>query len=252
MALSGRLFLSQALNFLLPTPCVVCGRMLRTERRVGVCHGCWGQLENYSNFCACCGKPFASEQTAGASLSYLCGECRTGDKSYFSYARSAGLYRGAMRELIQAFKYNDQPHLGNYLAAWMLENIPQDMALDDIDAIVPVPLHISRLRQREYNQAQILADAVGRSLGKPVVTGGLYRKTFEQPQVGLPHHKRRENIRGAFGIRQPHSLAKRKLLLVDDVYTTGATARECAKMLLSASAAEVRVLTLAHTPDVHL
>jgi ComF family protein len=115
----------------------------------------------------------------------------------------------------------------------------------DYDLIMPVPLHPSRLRWRGFNQAALLGNAVARRLGRPLDAGSLVRVRETDPQTGKNMRERRQNIRDAFAIRRPARIANRRVLLVDDVMTTGATVDECARTLLAAGARRVDVLTLA-------
>jgi ComF family protein len=116
-----------------------------------------------------------------------------------------------------------------------------------IDAVVPVPLHASRLREREYNQSLLLADRLCRRRGLALSFDNLIRTRATPPQTELTRSQRMTNLRGAFGLLRPQEFAKQRLLLMDDVLTTGATVNECAKMLRKAGASDIYVLTLART-----
>jgi ComF family protein len=122
----------------------------------------------------------------------------------------------------------------------------------DVDVIIPVPLHPSRLRAREFNQSLLLADQLSRHLALPVSATNLVRSTATDPQTTLTRQARLQNLRKAFEVRSPQSLAGKRILLVDDVFTTGTTLNECAKALRKAGSGPVFALTLARTIDTSL
>jgi ComF family protein len=128
----------------------------------------------------------------------------------------------------------------------MVERLP---LLNRVNVIMPVPLHGERLRQREFNQSLLLADQVGRVLGIPVSYTNLIRTTSSQAQTSLSRKSRLKNLRGAFTVRYPHEIRKQRVLLIDDVFTTGTTVNECAKSLRKAGSSDVLVLTLGRTLD---
>jgi ComF family protein len=128
----------------------------------------------------------------------------------------------------------------------MVERLP---LLDRVSVIMPVPLHCERLRQREFNQSLLLADQIGRVLGIPVSYTNLIRTTSSQAQTSLSRKSRLKNLRGAFTVRYPHEIRKQRVLLIDDVFTTGTTVNECAKSLRKAGSSDVLVLTLGRTLD---
>jgi ComF family protein len=131
----------------------------------------------------------------------------------------------------------------------MVEALPDDV---DCDVIVPVPLHPSKLRAREFNQSLLLADRLGRYLKRPVAARELIRTVATESQTALPRRERLRNLRRSFAVRDSHPFAGRRILLVDDVYTTGTTLNECAKAMLKAGALSVSAVTLARTMDSSL
>jgi ComF family protein len=158
---------------------------------------------------------------------------------------AAGLYEGPLADAIRGCKYHRQVDLIVVLADLL------DGALDTlpaVDAVVPVPLHVRRLRQREFNQSLRIGAHVARRLKRPLWPDALRRTRWTAPQITLDRAHRQANVRRAFLVRRPQAVAGRRLLLVDDVYTTGATVNECAKTLRAAGAAEVYVVTLARLP----
>jgi len=162
-------------------------------------------------------------------------------------ARSAALYRGRLRAAIHRFKFEGRQELGPVLGALLAEFVLTTPSLTSAEVVLPVPLHSSRLRQRGFNHATLLAEKVAEALRRPMVDGALVRIAPTLPQASLGRMERFANVRGAFSV-DPHRgplLRSCALLLVDDVLTSGATAAGCAQVLLSAGAAEVRVATLA-------
>ena len=131
----------------------------------------------------------------------------------------------------------------------MIRAIPPDI---DGDLLVPVPLHPTRLRTREFNQSLLLAEQLGRYLKRPVSAAVLVRVLATDPQTTLTRKERLRNLRQAFAVQNAESFVGRRVLLIDDVYTTGATLNDCAKVLLKGGASSVSALTLARTIDTHL
>ncbi len=200
--------------------------------------------------CPLCGQPYSSLDSTPAIFRYKCGNCRQGNKRYFVRARSVGLYQSNLRRLIHQFKYHKKSSLGPKLAGWMIKHMPEGFDFADFDYILPVPMHIKRLREREFNQSLILAKSIARYYRRPLMLYNLYRREFQQPQAQLKSKARMVNVKGAFGVRYPHKLCGKSILLIDDVYTTGSTVVECAKVLLKAEADKVDVLTLARTEEI--
>jgi len=158
-------------------------------------------------------------------------------------------YRPPLQEAICALKYRNGFGLAKPLAALTIGALPREV---DADVIVPVPLHPSRLRARGFNQSLLIADRLGRHLGRPVSATDLIRTIATEPQTSLPRSKRIGNLRRAFTVRHADVFGGRSVLLVDDVFTTGTTLNECAKALRTAGATSVSALTLARTIDTSL
>ncbi|MBI4848627.1 MAG: ComF family protein [Nitrospirae bacterium] len=184
--------------------------------------------------CRRCGKPLVSEESA------TCGECIQ-DEPAFVYARSFGLYEGALKKAINFLKFYGIKRLSKPLS-----DIITQIKLPQVDAVVPVPLHEKRLRQREFNQSALLAKYLAESLGTDVVVNCLVKIRDTRPQVGLSSQERRKNLRKAFDIKQRELINGKNIMLVDDVVTTGATVRECSKVLKKAGAKNIYAITLAH------
>jgi len=151
---------------------------------------------------------------------------------------------GAIREAVLLLKYGGRSSMGRHLGRLMAEAASGLLDLEQFDLLIPVPLHPRRERARGYNQAALLARALGRATGRPVGSRVLRRIRHTEAQHG-GQREREENVKGAFGVARPDRVQGRKVLLIDDVFTTGATVSECAKVLLAAGADEVGVYTLA-------
>ena len=202
-----------------------------------------------SPICPCCGRPLKSRQDGD----HICGRCIT-EKRSFSKARSAMVYDGAVLALIHSYKYNSRTCLAKPLGRLLYEEFIRHFDPGEIDAVMAVPLHTRRMRQRGYNQALLMirhwpkmAAELGHLQNWEIICHdrALCRKAHTRPQTGLDRKARKKNIQGAFDVSEPGFCRGRRLLLVDDVMTTGATIDECAKALYRAGAAGVSVITLA-------
>ena len=203
---------------------------------------CWAAIARIEGpQCPVCGSPFRSDAALSHSPTHRCGTCRETPPS-FTQAVSAGRYEGVLAEAIRGCKYRNIVKLIPALSPLLR---PVLDALPAADAVVPVPLHPRRLRQRGFNQSLLLAAWVSRSVERPLWPDALRRIRWTESQITLDRAQRRSNVRGAFKVRRPGQVAGRRVLLVDDVYTTGATANECARVLRRAGAEEVYVVTLA-------
>lgn len=226
-----------------PTPCPGCGRPgRRLTGRDEFCPACRGRLPLVvSPFCRRCGKPLR----LGAAQKAECRDC-VGVERAFRVARASGLYDGELRCLIHRYKFRSQRELAGPLSrllagVWMTEPLLRQASI-----LVPVPLGVDRLAERGFNQAEDLARALGEKIGRPVAAEALLRLPG-QVQSLRSERTRRVAARQAFQVLRPGSVAERRVLLVDDVFTTGATAESCAEALLRAGAATVDVLTVATT-----
>jgi ComF family protein len=234
----------RALDLLLPPLCLKCDEPVGGNATL--CPACWKDIQFIAApFCACCGAPFEIAAAAGM----LCGSCLTQPPAYQS-ARAAMLYDDASRKLVLGFKHGDRTYAARALAVWMHRAGGDFLA--DADALLPVPLHRWRLFRRRYNQSALLAKHVAQLAGKPHWTDALQRIRATPSQGHRKRKERQENVRGAFAVspRCREMIAGKKLVLVDDVLTTGATVDECARILLAAGAAQVNVLTLSRVKSV--
>jgi ComF family protein len=234
------------LHLVFPTPCHVCQRPLDLARRSALCRDCWDALERMPDAgCQRCGWPFPAAAGARGTEQPLCQRCRE-TRDDFEMARAALRYRdgGIARAAILLCKHGGRFALLQHLATLLAEEASAELMGRVWQAVVPVPLHWLRRWRRGFNQADVLARAVGRRHGLPVERGSLIRVRATPPQQGDVAARRR-NVREAFAVRRTQRIVGRRLLLVDDVFTTGATANACTAALLSAGASAVGVLTLA-------
>ena len=228
------------IDAVLPPRCPFTGEIV--DRQGMVSPQAWGQLSFIAApHCHVCGFPFEFAVPAGSSEA-LCGACLA-ERPEYSRARASLVYDDASRGFILGFKHGDQIHSVVAMLPW-LKQAGADI-LPDADMIVPVPLHHWRLLRRRYNQAAIIGAAIAKDAGKTFVADALLRTRATPTQGHLKAKERAANVRKAFRIHPKRNVAGKKIVLVDDVYTTGATVRECVKVLKKAGAADVRVLTLA-------
>jgi ComF family protein len=238
----------RALDLLLPPRCAACDNPV--DRQGQLCADCFG----HTNFitaplCARCGVPFASLEQGGAEA--LCQGCR-GHPPLFRTARAALRYDVQARRLILPFKHADRVELAEILAPMMLR--AGAALLQRADMLVPVPLHRRRLFHRKYNQAAVLAFAVGRLAGRPVLADALIRTRRTAPLEEKSPEERSQEVAGSIAARPSRTprLLGRSVVLIDDVMTSGATSNACAAALLAAGAAAVDVLVAARVPDPRL
>jgi ComF family protein len=237
--------LSQALNDLseviFPPQCLGCSEILHPYTGQLFCPACNDQIKFISgSLCFICGTTFPDSP----AQSHLCGDCLE-NKTYFSQARAVFSYENFILNAIHQFKYNRNISTGEILASFMADFRFPDIDFADYSLIMPVPLHIKRLRERGFNQSLILARLMGKKRRIPVNFSLLKRHKFTITQAGSNRNERKQNIKGAFEVSDSKIIAGKNIILVDDVYTTGATVNECAKILIRAGAQKVAVLTLA-------
>ena len=221
----------------LPPRCLACG--VAVDEPDALCATCWNAMSFLAApWCAVCGLPFAHPLEAGA----VCGAC-AGNPPRWDRARAVLRYDRHSRSLVLALKHGDRTHLARSLGLWM--HRAGSEVLDGADLLVPVPLHWTRLYARRYNQAALLAHAVRAAGGPPVAPDWLVRRRRTPMQGRLGPPARARNVQGAFALREGRSVAGKRLVLIDDVLTTGATVGECARVLRRAGASWIGVLTLA-------
>ncbi len=231
------------INLFFPPVCHLCKEFIPDAGEVKLCLSCLAKAPPLASpKCYCCSQPFA---TVGG-IDHLCGLC-SADPPPFSTARAPLLFQDTTRELIHQFKYGKRVMLRKplgLLAAAYLDNFAGEFGAD---LILPVPLHVKRLRQRGFNQAILLGEIFSKRWGVALSRNNLRRTRWTEPQVNLGAAERAANVKGAFAITATTEIAGKKIFLVDDVYTTGSTAKECCRILMKAGAAEVAVLTIARS-----
>ncbi|HEY3918333.1 MAG TPA: ComF family protein [Stellaceae bacterium] len=225
------------LDLLLPPRCLACGSPVAATGTL--CTGCWRGLTFLgAPCCAGCGYPFDFDLGPGG----LCGACLAAAPR-FDRARAALRYDDGSRPLILALKHGDRLHLVPPLGQWMHRAGVE--LLSEADLQLPVPLHWTRLFARRYNQAAALAHAIAKAGGPAVAADCLIRRRRTPSQGNKNASARRRNVAGAFAVKRPDKIHGKRVVLVDDVLTTGATVEECARVLKRAGAVRVDVLTLA-------
>src|SRR5215213_10083783 len=232
------------LDIALPTLCVACREPVAG---VGVCAACWAKLSFIAPpFCPRLGIPFVYDP--GPEL--LSMEAIASPPAY-QRARAAVRYDDVARTLVHALKYQDRTDLAPAMGRWMARAGRE--LIDGADALIPVPLHWRRGWSRRYNQSGALARVIARATGAKVVSEALRRIRPTQQQIGLSRAQRASNVQGAFKVAMDRQseVQGRRLVLIDDVLTSGATVDACARALLRAKAASVDVLVFARVVDAH-
>ena len=223
---------------LFPETCPVCHETSSDHTIAPICTGCWDSIQPYEGpKCNKCGIPLNSDS------SITCGECIKDEPAYKS-VRTFGLYKGPLRKAINLLKYHNMKRLSKPLSEKILR-----MEIPQVDAVIPIPLYKDRLRQREFNQSALLAKYTAKDTGASLLVDCLVKVKDTMPQVGLSSRERRQNIRNAFGVEKKELIKGKNILLMDDVITTGATVRECSRVLKKAGAGNIYVMALAHVKD---
>ena len=231
---------------LLPSDCRICNQPLIQLSRIPVCDECVNSLSPTDvNACSICGEAL---DVCAVGVPSLCAVCRRVPPR-FDFAVSFGSYDGALRKLVHLLKYEQLRPAANLLGAKLAEAISARKISSERPIVtIPVPLHRTKRRQRGFNQTELIARTALRHLersGFELRTRILRRVRATVSQTGLTRHQRRENVRGAFLVRRPEHVRDRSVLIVDDVYTTGTTLNECARVLRAAGATQVVVATVA-------
>ena len=204
-----------------------------------LCDACWEQIELLKPpWCQICGLP---------GWSAVCADCDEHPPSFRSL-RAIAFYEPTLREAVHLMKYEKKEVISKHLIQLLQAHLPEDLGSTDYDFLLPIPLHTNRLRQRGFNQAEQIAQGVAQVWDVPVRTDVLFRIRDTIPLSSLESHEERmKNIAGAFEVRAPDSIQSRKILLIDDIFTTGTTTNEALKALQVASPDCVDVLTLTRT-----
>ncbi|WP_109486118.1 ComF family protein [Occallatibacter savannae] len=244
---------------LLPASCSLCGSPLPRLSSAPICDACWSEITSHSGLvCSRCGDTLDAPVLDGIPATNLCRACAIAPPP-FAKAVSFGIYDGRLRDAIHALKYDRIRPAARNLGALLAEAIAQILPeAPSAMLVVPVPLHRTKNRQRGFNQARTLAQAAIGSLSQShphwkftLAPSTLMRLRATETQAGLTPTQRRRNVRGAFKVSDPNAVSGQHVLLVDDILTTGATARAAAQSLIKAGAASVYVATLARARRIN-
>lgn len=227
-----------AIVFLYPARCRVCEEFLGVTSMPYICADCWQDMQFLEPpWCDICGTP---------EINGLCDACAVSPPRY-GKLRTIAFYHTTLQQAIHLFKFEKKRAFAQPLVQLINTHIPSDCDITGYDFVLPIPIHKKRLRERGFNQAALLADGIAKVAGVPVLTDVLVRKRHTVAQSSLDSAARQQNIVGAFEVRNPDIISGKRLLLIDDVFTTGATIREAVGELWTADPAEIDVLTLART-----
>ena len=239
IALQNSELFQAAVSLLYPATCTICGKHVRGDEYL--CSGCEAKIVRIvAPFCQTCSEPFEGS----ISSVFTCANCahRT---IYFDAAVAAYRGRGIVREVIHEFKYGRQMHLRHLIAGWLHAALDDERLRDvSIHLIVPVPLHPARQRERGFNQASLLAESLSAETSMPC-RPVLQRIRYTTTQTALDRSQRMENLHNAFRLRKNADVRGLRVLLIDDVLTTGSTLSECARVLKRAGAMSVHAATAA-------
>ncbi len=237
--------LSFFINLLLPPRCIKCGKILSEHN--GLCPECFKKITFISEpYCYLCGHPFADSANIKFAKKQICGNCAKEKKHLFVMQRSAFIYDDDSKQLVIDFKFHDKTVAAEVLAN-MLFVAGKDIWAENPDYLIPVPLHKKRLHVRRYNQSALLCKYLSKKSLVEVDYFSLERVLNTVPQVSLIGAKRRNNLKKAFALNNTEKFKGKKVVLIDDVKTTGSTLMECAKVLHKAGVKEIYSLTLAQT-----
>ena len=235
--------ITAVLQFALPPRCPACGIVMPDQ--YGFCPDCWGKLDFLSGpCCACCGVPFEVEPLAGEQN--LCAPCMA-DPPPWQSARAVLAYDDIVRHIVMRFKYGRRIGLARLMARGMLPRISALLAREGEALFIPVPLHRRRLWERGFNQSALIARHLAKMTGQPVDLLTLQRVRSTRPLRAMNPAQRQKEVKGAFALdpKRVEQIRGKNVILIDDVHTSGATARACTEMLLAGGAASVHFLSWA-------
>lgn len=235
-----RLF-SSLLDLIFPPLCHACKAFIANGENVHLCPACRSDFATiHSPLCTVCGTPFLTQD----GTDHPCGNCLSHPPP-FDAARAAFLFHGTVRDLIHRYKYDRHIQLRRPLGLLLAGTLAPVVAEWEADLLLPVPLHRRRLRRRGFNQAALLVELLAKEWCLPLERHLLQRVRWTEPQVNLPAPARPANVKGAFALKEGTEVKGKRIILVDDVFTTGSTLAECARVLKRAGATAVFAVTLA-------
>lgn len=227
-----------AITFLFPAQCKVCEKNIGLESIPYLCNGCWDSLEIVTPpWCEICGIQ---------NVDGVCDVCATAPPRY-GKLRTVAFYDAILQRIIHLYKFEKRKSLAKHLSDMMVNHIPNDCNLKEYDYILPIPIHKNRLRERGFNQSTLIAQGISNEIGIDICTDAIVRSRNTSPQSSLTRDARQTNVVGAFGIKNRNLIKGKRILILDDVFTTGATVNEAVNMLWNEDPIEIDVLTLART-----
>lgn len=214
------------LDLIYPPRCIFCTSIIPIEKEKGICEECRKNLSFIKGkVCKKCGKPLEE------SLSKeVCSDCKENPPGY-EKGQAVFIYEGLVKDMIYRFKYGGHREYAKYLGKLMAIQIKEEGIRGDIDLIIPVPIHSGRKKKRGYNQCEELAKVISKELNIPMETSILIRAKETRPQSGLSTIQRKNNMKNAFKLNDNLDICHKNILLIDDIYTTGATINSCSKLL---------------------
>ena len=234
------------LNFVFPPFCASCYRKIMDHKAGMICDACWGSLVVWDpGCCQRCGEQL--QAPVENPMPMLCPGCRIPDWACADI-RAVGPFKEPLSDAIHLLKYSDRRSIVNKISLYMERSLAGAGQYQNADLILAVPLHPARKRERGYNQAQLLAQALGKLLNKPRPENIIVRARHTQTQTKLNKQQRLENVKDIFTVKRPELVRGKCVILIDDVLTTGATIGSCAGKLLEAGATKVLALTAAAAP----
>ena len=231
-------------DFILPRRCLKCGKVLSEPNYL--CPECFKSINFITPpYCKKCGHPLFEENDESKML---CSGCAGRKRSFYRLSRSAMFYDESNKNLILGFKFLDKTENAGLLAA-MLKVAGADIFEQGADVLIPVPLHYTRLIKRRYNQSSLLAEKLGKMINLPVDNFSLVRHKRTRPQTEFSGRDRVGNVKDAFSVKYPERVKGKRVILIDDVMTTGSTLKESARALRKAGAKSIDILTVARVID---
>ncbi|MBM3236975.1 ComF family protein [Candidatus Poribacteria bacterium] len=239
-------WLESIITFIYPAQCRCCEQYMGVGKVHYICDDCWEQIEFISEpYCEICGKPVEPNAISDHGGTHKCRWCRQ-QHPKFSKARSIALYEPTLRQAIHLFKYESKVVMVKHFAELIKGAAPGLFDLSDYNYLIPVPLHKSRYAERGFNQSELLARELKNLFDIPLHIGNIIRDKKTEPQFSLETREDKfKNVENAFKVCEPEKIEWKNILLVDDIFTTGATVSEIAKTLLDKGANRVDVFTLA-------